>query len=220
MFCELRRRGIHFVIRMPSHRTFSEVERFLDDGAIDEPIVLEAPAGTRSGLPSSLVLRAVCRDRDDGGELVLLTDLFDRRITSAKLDDLYHRRWQVEEFFKVEKGSYLGQGQFHAQYAVGVEQEVYAFALLLALSRSLMASAARVGETPYGELSQKTSLLAVCSYLSRLTLDSAGPEALDFIAALLQRIERTRIPKRPGRAFPRRSFKPRPRWGPSGCKLG
>lgn len=220
VFCELQRRGIHFVIRMPSRSTFHEVERFVASAAVDERLLLQAPDRARDGLPPSLELRAICCDRSDADVLVLLTDLFDRRMTPQTFDDLYHRRWQVEEFFKVEKGAYLGQGQFHAQYAVGVEQEVYAFALLLALSRSLMASAARVGDTPYDELSQKTSLLAVCSYLSRLTLDSTGPDAFAFVAALLRRIERTRIPKRPGRSFRRRSFKPRPRWGPAGKALG
>ena len=219
LFCELQRRGIHFVVRMPRRNTFKEVMRFMDDGAIDEPIVLAAPGGARSVLPDSLMLRAVCHQRDDGSELILLTDLWDRRITSAKLDDLYHQRWQVEEFYKLGKGNYLGQGQFHAKYAVGIEQEVFAFALLMALSRTLMASTARAGDTPYEELSQKSSTLAVCSYLSRLALAHHGPHALEFIAALLKRIERTRIPKRPGRSFLRRSFKPRSKWGPGG-KLG
>jgi hypothetical protein len=219
VICELRRRGIHFVLRVPRSSTFKEVTRFVQDGAIDETIVLASTARAPSGLPDSIMLRAVCYVREDESELYLLTDLGSRHITAAKLDDLYHKRWQVEEFYKLEKGDYLGQGQFHAQYAVGVEQEVFAFALLAAISRTLMASAARTSDTPYSELSQKSSLLAVCSYLSRLALAHHGPHALEFIAALLNRIGRTRIPKRPGRSFNRRSYRPRPRWGPNG-KIG
>lgn len=220
LFCELRARGIHFVVRMPSRSTFAEVERFARGGARDSRIVLEDRKPGSGDRPASLTLRAVAASRGDSADVILLTDLKDRAVTVGQLDKLYQRRWQVEEFYKLEKGDYLGQGQFHALYPNGVRQEVLALALSMALTRLLMAHAAAVTGTPYDELSQKAAVLAVAAYLTRLLLESASSSPDQDLAALLVRIARHRIPRRPGRSHPRRSYRPRPRWNSFGKSGG
>lgn len=216
LFCELLDRGIHFVVRVPAHSSFGEVKRFARSGATDSRLVLQDPRSGRGGRPSVITLRAVARSRSHSDDFVLLTDLTDRVYTPRQLDDLYHRRWQVEEFYKLEKGDYLGQRQFHALYSEGVQQEVMALALYMAMTRLLMAQAATVSDVPYDELSQKTCVLAVAAYLTRLLLSSTSRSAEAELAVLLARMARTRIPKRPGRSHPRRSYRPRPRWNAFG----
>ena len=216
LFSDLLARGIHFVVRMPTNSSFREVQQFARSEAKDKRLILQNPNPGRVGRPPSVTLRAISRSRTNDGDFVLLTDLVDRAYTPRRLDDLYHRRWQVEEFYKLEKGDYLGQRQFHALRPDGVRQEVLALALYMALTRLLMAQAATEAEAPYGELSQKTCVLAFAAYLTRLLLTSRSSSPEAEMAALLARMARTRIPKRPGRKYPRRSFRPRPRWNAFG----
>lgn len=220
LFCELLDRGIHFVVRVPAHGSFGEVSRFARSGATDRRLVLEDPQAGRCDRPSEITLRAVARSHPHHESFLLLTDLVDRTYTPRQLDDLYHRRWQVEEFYKLEKGDYLGQGQFHALRSEGVQQEVLALALYMAMTRLLMAQGAEAFHVPYDELSQKTCVLAVAAYLTRLLLSSTSRSAEAELAALLARMARTRIPKRPGRRYPRRSYRPRPRWNALGKSEG
>jgi hypothetical protein len=216
LFCELLARGIHFVVRMPARGTFREVERFASGDETDGRLVLEEPGSHALDRPSSITVRAVARRGPERDDFILITDLTDRSYTPRRLDDLYHRRWQIEEFYKLQKGDYLGQGQFHALYPEGVQQEILALALYMAMTRLLMAHAASVTDTPYDELSQKASVLAVAAYLTRLLLEYKSSSPEENLAALLARIARARIPKRPGRSFPRRSYRPRPRWNAYG----
>jgi hypothetical protein len=51
-------------------------------------------------------------------------------------------RWEIEEYYKVVKGDYLGQGQFHSESVAGVEQELQALALFVASSRVEVVNAA------------------------------------------------------------------------------
>jgi len=52
----------------------------------------------------------------------------------------------------------------------GVEQEVYAQLLFVAITRQLMAAVAHAAEVPYDRLSQKGAILAVGDHLTRLVL--------------------------------------------------
>ena len=123
-------------------------------------------------------------------------------------------RWEAEEFYKVTKADDFDQRQLHARGAQGVRQEILAQALFAAIARFLLANAAKEsGET--GELSMKAGVLATANYLTRLLL--GDPEhASRWLRRLLARLARARYVRRPGRSFPRRSFKPKPRWGPRG----
>ena len=219
LICELLERRIHFVMRMPASHTFREVERFVRSKSSDRRLVLEKPGSSRSERPTSVTVRAVSRSRPNDGDFILVTDLCGTTYSPRRLDDLYHRRWQVEEYYKLSKGDYLGQRQFHALRPEGVEQEVIALALFMAMTRLLMAQAADETDTSYEELSQKTCVLAVAVYLTRLLLTSRSSSPEEDLAALLARLARTRIPKRPGRSFRRRSYRPRPRWNAFG-KIG
>lgn len=98
----------------------------------------------------------------------------------------------------------------------GVEQEVYALLLYVALCRHLMASAAVLHDVPYDELSQKGAILAATDSFTRVLITLNERSAAKHLTRLLERIARRLETKRPNRSFPRRSFKPRARWRPDG----
>ena len=215
IFGELLRRSVHFVIRMPAKGTFTLIERFVESGAKDAIITLQPPRDLPGHL-DPISVRVVNCVRPNGEPFVLVTDLLDPKYTPEILDELYHRRWQVEELYKIEAGDYLNQRQFHAKSFDGVKQEAYAFGLFITLSRLFMASASESAGVPFVDLSQKRSILAVAAYITRVFLLNDRAKLERIIGRLLARIARNLDPKRPGRSYPRRSFRPRPPWGSKG----
>jgi len=120
---ELLRRDIHFVIRNPARCTFKAVERFLDEGKADGIIKL-CPPGKPLATEEAIRVRIHVAHRDGLLPLILLTDLSPDEFTGSEFEEIYRSRWAVEEFYKVGKGDYLGQGQFHAMTIKGLKQEV------------------------------------------------------------------------------------------------
>jgi hypothetical protein len=129
-------------------------------------------------------------------------------------------RWEVEEFYKLMKSDYLGQRQFHARSAEGIEQEIHAVALYIAVTRLLMAEASETHGVPYERMSPKAGTLDLAAYVLRILLACNADQAVPCIEQLMERIVRTRDRPRPGRRCPRRSFKPSSRWGPGGRRGG
>jgi hypothetical protein len=212
----LLEQGLDFVMRVRTTEGFGAVKQFLRSKQADADIVLTPWSNKRPRPLAEQKLRAVRRVGPSGKPQVFLTTLPRRQFSHAAICDLYRRRWQIELFYRLEKSDFIGQRQFHAKSADGVRQEVYAFLLFTAISRTLMAAASRASDTPYERLSQKSSLLATARALTVLLLDSEPAVARRRLAALLDHIA-TRFDSKPRqRACPRRSFKPRSRWGPDG----
>ena len=83
-------------------------------------------------------------------------------------------RWEVEEFFKLSKGPYIGQGQFRSKSPSGVIQEIHALVLFLAISRLCMGTAAAASALDYSSVSQKAAVLGLAAYLTRILLAKNG----------------------------------------------
>lgn len=215
VFTELLRRRIHFVIRLPMSKTFGAVDDFLEAGHTDE-VVQITPPKDYPGRQEAISLRLVAHERHDGTTLLLATDLAPEEFTADELADVYHMRWAVEELYKLESGSYLGQGQFHAKTLDGVKQEIGTLGLFINMTRTFMAAAAEVVEKPYRHIYQKTAVLAVAAYITRLLLEEREDEIRRLVARLLRRIGRNIVKPRPGRSYPRVSYKPQSRWTPNG----
>ena len=118
--------------------------------------------------------------------------------------------------YKLESGSYLGQGQFHAKTLDGVKQEIGALGFFINMTRIFMAEAAELVEEPYQHVYQKTAVLAVAAYVTRLLLEQREDRVTPLVDRLLRRIGRNIVKPRPGRSYPRVSYKPQSRWGPTG----
>jgi hypothetical protein len=207
--------GIDFLMRVPSSHTFAAIDELRGSNGDDFLYYVDPPKGSPPEW-TRLVLRAVRLVNADGMESFFFTTLHRRHFNRTKLRELYHMRWQAEEFFKLLKGPYIGQGQFRSKSPAGIEQEIHALVLFLAIARVLMATAARTFGTDYKALSQKSAVLGLAAYVTRLFLSHDPDHALRELRALLRRIAKIPYKPRPGRSRPRVSFKPRLRWGPSG----
>jgi hypothetical protein len=212
---ELTKAKIDFLIRVPSESTFKAIDDFRESGGKDYLVLVSPPAKCPKDW-QPLTLRAVRLTNRDGEESFFLTTLRRSQLSRAQIRDLYHRRWEAEEFYKLFKGPYIGQGQFRSKTPGGVRQEIHVLHLFLGITRFLMAMAARTTGNQFTDLSPKAAVLGAAAYVTRLFLTQAEDRALGVLQALLLRIVRTRDKRRPNRSFPRRSFRPFPRGGPRG----
>jgi Transposase DDE domain len=208
--------GLDFVIRMQLGTGFHEVKEFVQSGQREADIVLDPG---RYHPPLKLPprkLRVVRRDGPKGEPQVFLTTLARREFRHQTICDLYRRRWQIELFFRLEKSDYVGQQQFHAKHVQGIKQEVFAFLLFIAITRALMAAAAKTHRAPYERIAQKAAIMAIAGHLTTVLLASDRRRAREILAGLLTRIAARRDPPPRQRSCQRRSFKPRSRWGADG----
>ena len=212
--------GVDFVMRLPASNTFKAVESFLSTGASEGLVPIEPTEDATMRDMEPLPVRIVVVSRGDGPPWVLATSLPAEEFPAAAIAEAYALRWPIEEFHKLLAGDYLGQGFFHARTAEGVRQEVYAQALFVAVTRTLMAAASAVAAVPFTRLSQKAAVVAVGEHLTRLVLRQSPERAHASLARLLTRIAAARDRTRPPRSVPRRSFLPARKWGPAGRRAG
>jgi hypothetical protein len=207
----LREAGIDFVVRVKIAAAYACVAKFADSGAPQAHVTLAKSDDVRGvrGVPVRIV-----RAQGPAKDLtVVATSLREEEFSVEEVTALYRRRWEIEEYYKVVKSDYLDARQFHALSAAGVEQEIHAAALHIGISRYLMSVAAEGHGCKAVDLSPKASLLAVAEYLVRLLVEEGAQRHL---AHLLRRLFRVKEPKREGRRFPRRSFKPIHKFGSTG----
>jgi len=215
----LHERGIDFLIRVPSSHSFKALDAFRASGDDDSTVQIDTPKGAPSSW-NSLGLRAVKLVNDKGEQTFFLTTLPRRQFPVAAIRELYHLRWEVEEFYKLAQSDYIGQGQFRSKSATGIKQEIHVLTLFLAISRHLMAIAAREAGCNEESIGQKGAVLALADYLTRVLLQTDGERKGELLRRLLLRIADRPYQRRPNRSFPRRSLKPSPRWGPDGRRGG
>ena len=208
----LSRADIEVLVRVPARSSFGAIQVLQDSGGTDYRVVVQPPRDGRQPLE----LRALRIDTGAKEDWFLLTSLRRAHVTSSQIAQLYHLRWEIEEFLKLLKSDYFSQRQFHAKTALAVEQEIRAQMLFVALTRLLMASAADYTKTPYQDLSSKSGILGLRSHLVGLMLRDDPDVAASDLDRLLPRLVRNRNQRRPGRVCPRRSFKPGPRWNSRG----
>lgn len=211
---ECAQAGIDFLVRVPISHTFAAVDEFRRSGASDIVTTLELPKGAD---PEWSPLR-VRLTRIEGleGPAFYISSLDSREITEADIAELYHMRWEAEEYFRLFTSEYVGQKQFRSTSAHGVVQEVAALTLFLAISRLLAVAADEATPDSAEFVSQKGAVLALATFLARILLAPDQRTATDAVARAIRRTQMTRDRHRPGRSHPRRSFKPNPKWGPRG----
>lgn len=207
--------GVDFLARVPRSSSFAVVDDLRESSGDDYMYWLEP----REGSPASwsrLKVRVVRLRTPQGDESFFITSLRRSEFSRARLRELYHMRWEVEEFYKLFQGPYIGQGQFRSKSPSGVRQEIHALVLFLLITRVFMAAAAKASGSSPECLSMKAATLGLATYVTRLFLATDPDYALREFRALLERLARAPYKRRPGRSSPRRSFLPRRRWGPGG----
>jgi Transposase DDE domain len=215
----LTKAGIDFLIRVPSSNTFEAINLMKNIGGEDYRLWIEPPANCPPDW-KPLRLRVIKLMNKKGETTFFITNLFRNQFSREDIRELYHMRWEEEEFYKMVKSSYIGQDQFRSKSPAGVRQEIHAQMLFLAMSRYLLVKAAAAAECEPDQLQQKGAVLTLADYVTRLFLQKDSDAILDTIERVLKRIARHPYHKRDGRSFPRRSFKPSSKWGAQGRRGG
>ncbi|MES2206354.1 MAG: transposase [Pseudomonadota bacterium] len=229
----------HGVFRLQQGTTNPLVTKFLISEQ-DDTVIEYAPSTTvKYGLKKRghtqdfqpLAVRLVkCKIGDETH--VYATTLMDQTNYSVEcFFNLYHGCWGIEELYKVSK-QFIDVEDFHSQTERGVKHEIYGHFLLINLAR-LFETDARNNLFDDGQSAQfncttswpetgkvfkinfKHCLLVVGRHLEELLLVTGQIIAgwLDKAMAVVARISQR---NRPGRRYPRRSFKPRTRWNSFG----
>ena len=216
----LSRQGIDFLIRLPSSHTFRAVDDLVEDGSTDRMVTIDPP---ESDSPDwrAIRTRIVRLTSPSGEDSFFFTSLPRTEFSRDDLATLYHMRWEAEEFYKLLKSDYIGQRQYRSRTASGIIQEIHAGVLFLAIARVCATAATQVVDPELEEqVSQKGAVLAIAAFLTRLLLSPTPELRQRALSSVLVRIATTRDRRRPGRASPRRSFKPTPKWAPYGRRGG
>jgi len=217
MFYEIRRQGVEFLARLPKDGMFQEAQDFLARGKRDGKITLHPPKKLQQEHPDAdfppLTLRIIVVSLPGTTEVgVFITSLLDsKKYPRRALRNLYHHRWQEEEFFKAIK-EHLRAEEFRGKSVQLIDQELLATYLYYILTRIMMLEAARQHAVPVDHLETKTALAAVAGYLDRLLPAETLDECQVLLTRCLAEITWRRYYPRPGRKFPRKSKSRHGKW--------
>jgi len=210
MFYALLEQGIEFLIRLPKDGMFKEVQDFLARGKRDGKITLHPPQRLLRENPATdyrpLTLRIVVVSLPETKKTaVFITTLLERKKYPLRaLRNLYHHRWQEEEFFKTIK-EHLRAEEFRGQSIQFIDQELLSTYLYYILTRIMVLEAAGKYNIPVENLETKAALEAVARYLDRLLLAHNLEQCRQLINRCLAEISWRRYRHRPNRKFPRKS---------------
>jgi hypothetical protein len=137
--------GFQFMVRLPMTGLFKEVREFLDMGRRDGLVTIHPPGSLVRELkkqgkstPSPLCLRVIKMRLPNGKKAFFITTLLEKaKYPLAQLRELYHLRWEEEEFFKLTKGL-LEAENFRGKCLLLIDQELMAIHLYCLLTRILI----------------------------------------------------------------------------------
>jgi hypothetical protein len=217
LFFEMLQQGIDFLVRLPKDGMFKEVTQLLACGKRDGKITLSPPKALLKEHPNqtfpTLTLRVVRLSVPGTKEpLILITTLLNRKkYLPSELRELYHLRWNEEEFFKTIK-EHLEAEQFHGKCVQFIDQELIAVYLYYSLSRIMIMETSISHEIPLENIEIKAALLAVSRYLDRLWLATSVEHCENLLKRCIAEISWRRYRPRPGRKYPRKSKSHRGKW--------
>ena len=241
---EFDKKGVHAIFRLQEGTVNKRIQAFINSSKTDE-IIAYIPSGAvisdlkKQGYflkPKPILLRLIKHTIKEETYLYGTT-LKGEKYPADCFSDLYHERWSIEELYKISKGI-IDIEEFHAKTERGVKQEIYAHLLLINLSRFFEFDAQNklppmnhedkekcskssfykfFNPTSMFNINFKNCLMIVGRYVENLFLDTY--EGLkSWPIKVIHIILRVRQKIRPGKSFPRRSFKPRGRWESTGRK--
>jgi len=219
---DLSEKKINFLVRLPKTGMFREVGEFLATGGVDGVVTI-APspklvserlaAGLAAPPPLSLRVVKLAAPGATSEPAVFITTLHNgERFPPQVLSDLYHLRWEEEEFYKLIK-ELLAAENIRGKSCLLVHQELIAMYLYCVLARMLtFEAAARHGIEP-SHIPQQHAFLAASRYLDRLFTAKSPEDCERLLTRCVDEIAWRRYKKRPGRSHPRRSRSSFGKWG-------
>jgi len=220
LFEKMLSQGINFLVRMPDNGLFAAIKKFLAKGHRDGKVMLQPSEEVKrqrlkSGgtVPEPLPLRVVKVKTPGHKTALFITSLTDRTIYPLQsLRELYHLRWEEEEFYKLLK-ELLEAENFRGKSCPFIDQEVMAIYLYCLLVRIMMMETALQYGIPVTELNQRTAFLAATRFLDRIWVSQTIEECERWLTLCLTEISWQRYKKRANRSFPRQSKRSYGKWG-------
>lgn len=220
LFEKMLRQGVDFLVRLPDNGLFRAIKEFLAKGHRDGLVTLRPSEelvrqrlNSGQTAPAPLQLRVV-KVRTPGHKTALfVTSLTDRATYPLRsLRELYHLRWEEEEFYKLIK-ELLATENFRGKSDLFIDQEVMAIYLYCLLTRIMMMEAALRHGIPASELCQQAAFMAVTRFVDKIWVSKTVDECERWLAMCLTEISWHRYRKRPNRSFPRQSKRSYGKWG-------
>ena len=220
LFEKLQNQGADFLVRLPDNGLFKPVTEFLAQGHRDGIVTLQPSEElVRQRLkngelaPAPIRLRVV-KMRTKGSKTALfITTLTDRTAYPVRvLRELYHLRWEEEEFYKLIK-ELLEAENFRGKSRQFIDQEVMAIYLYCLLVRIMMMEAAVKHDIPLSGICQQAAFLAVTRFMDKLLVSQTLDDCQYWLELCLAEISWQRYKKRTGRSFPRISKRSYGKWG-------
>ena len=217
MFHAIIQQGVDFLIRLPQNGMFKEVQDFIARGNRDGKITLYPPKALIKANPQEdyrpLTLRVLVVSLPGSkASAVFITTLLERRTYPPRaLRNLYHRRWDEEEFFKTIK-EHLRAEDFRGKSVKFIDQELLSTYLYYLLTRIMMLESARLHDVPVQDLETKAALVAVARYLDRIFMAETIEQGQRLVILCLAEISWRKYHPRPGRKFPRKSKSRHGKW--------
>jgi len=217
VFLALIKQRIDFLIRLPKDCMFKEIRDFLSRGKRDGKVIIPPPPKLLKEYPDvdfqPLTLRVVAVSIPGVQEkAVFITTLLERpKYPPGALRNLYHLRWQEEEFFKTLK-EHLRAEEFRGKSVQFIDQELLSTYLYYLLTRIMMLKAACQQKLPVEGLETKSALVAVARYLDRLLIAGTLEQCQKLTRHCLAEITWRHYRPRPGRKFPRKSKSRHGKW--------
>lgn len=246
MLHEFHTAGVHALFRLQEGSVNKQVEAFIASPNNDLMINYIPSATVISDLkkqgynlkPTPLPLRLV-KHIIDGKTYLYGTTLLDKeKYPALSLAELYHERWDIEELYKISK-HIIDIEVFHSQTERGVKQEMYAHLLLINLSRFFEFDA-KDDLPPMSDhdkekcatvhfyklfnpasmfnINFKNGLSILGRYIENLFLEGYD-QLKKWAPKVIHMMLRVRQKIRPGRSFPRCSYKPDKKWGNKGQSM-
>lgn len=220
LFEKLLSQGADFLVRLPDNGLFKPVAEFLAQGHRDGKVTLNPPQELvrqrlKNGEPAPVPIRLrVVRMRTKGSKTALfITTLTDKTAyLVSTLRELYHLRWEEEEFYKLIK-ELLEAENFRGKSRQFIDQEVMAIYLYCLLVRIMMMEAAVKHDIPLSRICQQAAFLAATRFMDKLLLCQTLEDCQHWLELCLAEISWQRYKKRTGRSFPRISKRSYGKWG-------
>ena len=139
---------------------------------------------------------------------VFATTLTKSEYKAKMFDDLYHKRWDIEELYKISK-EHFGIEEMHAKTDIGVRQEIYAHIVLINIARLLEHGEDEVEDNK--KVNFKACLTAIENCVTELI--HKGYKAVNSIVIrITDFISKAKYRFRPNRSFSRITRRPTAKW--------
>jgi hypothetical protein len=235
---EFHNRGVHVIFRLQEGTVNKALKDFINGSKTDEIIEYIPSYNVLCDLKKQnyfldgkpIPLRLI-KHTIKGETYFYGTTLIGEKYPPECFYDLYHERWSIEELYKISK-NIVDIEEFHSKTERGVKQEIYAHLLLINLSRFFEFDAQGGLPTMKNQdkeacekanfykffnpaslfnINFKNCLMVVGRYVVDLFLDTYK-EVKNWTGKVIHMILRVRQKIRPGRSFPRKSYKPSSKW--------